>query len=136
MVDIVIAAASVIAGDSAQVKDGIAGETIAAGKVVSLDPATGRAFLADNNHATVALRKAKGVALNGASNGQPVAYASAGPVTVGAVVVPGTAYYLSDTPGGICPVADVGTGERSVLLGLATSASVIDLDIQDSGVAL
>ena len=45
------------------------------------------------------------------------------------------AYYLSDTPGGICPVADIGAGEYVCLIGLASSASVLALDIRYTGVS-
>ncbi len=77
-----------------------------------------------------------GIALNGASSGQPVAVLTKGPITLGAVLTGGVAVMASDTPGGLCPVADVGAGERSVLIGLPTNTSVLNVDIQDSGVAL
>jgi hypothetical protein len=51
-----------------------------------------------------------------------------GQVTIGATLVPGTDYYLSDTPGGICPIADVGVGEYVCRVGVALSATVLDLD--------
>lgn len=136
MADLTITAANVLAQAGAEQHDGIAGATIAQGKAVAIDPTTGKIVLADSNHATAALRRARGVALNAASDGQPIKWAGAGPVAIGATLTAGVAYYLSDTPGGICPVADVGSGENSVLLGLATSASVLDLDIQNSGVTL
>jgi hypothetical protein len=60
----------------------------------------------------------------------------AGDITIGATLTAGTAYYLSDTPGGICPVADVGTGESVCLLGLAKSTTFLALDIQVPGVTL
>lgn len=136
MSDLTITAASVLAGAGASIKHGIAGATITAGKALAQDPATGKYVLADSNSATASVRAAKAIALNGASDGQPVAVLTGGPVTIGATLTPGVAYYLSDTPGGICPVADVGSGEYSVLLGMATSASVLDVDPQASGVAL
>ena len=55
---------------------------------------------------------------------------------LGATLTAGVAFYLSDTPGGICPVADVGTGEYATVLGFATSTTVLNLKIQESGVAL
>lgn len=136
MADLAITAANVIPSSLARIKHATAGATITAGKPVTIDPDTSKVVLADSNHATAALRKSKGVALNNASDGQPVAYASEGPVTLGAVLTAGAAYYLSDTPGGICPAADVGSGERAVLLGMATSASVLAIAIQDSGVTV
>jgi hypothetical protein len=48
----------------------------------------------------------------------------------------GVAYYLSDTPGGICPVADLGTGEYPSIVGIATSTTVLNVNFQSSGVVL
>jgi hypothetical protein len=133
MTDISITAASVLPGTGAKTSDGTAGATITQGQVVAIDPATGKYVLCDTDHATAALRIAKGIALNGASNGQPIKVQTEGPITIGGTMTAGVAYYASNTAGGISPAADVAT-ERSVLLGIATSASVLDLDIQDSGV--
>jgi hypothetical protein len=136
MADLVITAATVVAGSAARrLPPGPAGEAVAAGKAVALHPTTKKWMLADSNSATAALRTADGIALNGAALDQPLVVAEAGPVTIGATLTPGVAYYLSDTPGGICPVGDVGSGEYVCLLGLATSSSVLDLDIQASGTA-
>lgn len=137
MVDIAITAANVVAGANARIERGTAGATIAAGQVVYLDSATtGKWQLADNNSATAAARVPHGVALNGAALNQPIAVQTEGDVTIGATLVAGTAYYLSDTPGGVCPLADLLAGEYVVLLGLAKSTSVLSLNIQNSGVAL
>ena len=136
MADLSIPAANVVAGSGAGVSHGTAGTEVAAGQVVYLASATDRWGLADSNSATAEVRAARGIALNGASDGQPLAVLTDGPVTIGATLTAGVAYYLSDTPGGICPVADIGTGEYSVFLGLATSTSVLDVSIKARGVAL
>lgn len=135
MADLVITATSVLAGADAYTRQGVAGAVLTAGQAVYLDSATGSYKLADSNGAA-ALRSPVGVALNGAATGQPVLIAMSGPVTIGAALTAGVAYYLSDTPGGICPVADVGSGEYSTVLGFATSTTVLNLKIQESGVAL
>lgn len=136
MADYAITPASVLPGSGASLRHVTAGATITAGKAVVLDPATGKWVLADSNHATAALRVPGGIALNGASDGQPLTVAAGGPVMLGAVLTAGVAVYLSDTPGGLCPVADVGSGERAVLVGMAESTSVLEVAVQDSGVAL
>lgn len=136
MADLVITAASVVAGAGTSNETGLAGEAITAGRAVYQDEVTRKFLLADSNSATAAARKAKGIALNGAALNQPLAILRSGDLTIGAVLTPGTAYYLSDTPGGICPVADVGAGEYVCLLGLAKSASILAVDIQFPGVAL
>lgn len=136
MADISITAANVAAGSGSSVDHGTAGATITAGQVVYKDDATGKYLLADSNSATAEARDPDGFALNSASTNQPLAVLKGGPLTIGGTLTAGVAYYLSDTPGGVCPVADVGSGEYSVLLGMATSTSVLDVDIQPSGVAL
>lgn len=139
MVDIALTPASVLKSTSARTETGTAGATITQGQVVYLDAATtGEWLLADNNAATAAARGSGkiGIALNGAADGQPLTVQLEGDITVNAVLTAGTAYYLSDTPGGICPLADLLTGEYVVLLGVAKSTTVLHLDIQYSGVAL
>lgn len=136
MVDITITPANVVAGSNAATAEGVAGATIAAGKAVAKDPTTKRLVLADSNHATPELRKPLGIALHAAETNQPLKYLTAGDITIGATVTAGVAYYMSDTPGGICPVADVGSGEYVSLIGLAKSTTVITVDIQHPGVAL
>ena len=76
-----------------------------------------------------------GVAVT-AGIGQPVRVLRSGPCTIGATLTAGVAYYLSDTAGGICPVADLSTGEYPCLVGIATSTTVLDVRFQYSGVSL
>lgn len=137
MTDLTITPASVIAGAGAVLENGTAGATITAGQAVYLDTATtGKYQLADCDSATAAARVARGIALNGASAGQPLQIAKSGPVTIGATLTPGVTYCLSATPGGVAPAADITTGDYPCILGLAASASVLNLDIQSAGVAL
>lgn len=138
MTDLSITPANVVAGSGATRETGTAGDTITAGKVVYKDTSTTppKFKLADSNSGTAAVRQPIGIALHGAADGQPLTILKAGPITIGASVTPGTDYYLSDTAGGICPRADVGSGEDVCLIGLATSATVIDVDIQNTGVTL
>lgn len=135
MADISITAANVVAGSNATKEQGTAGAAITAGQWVYRD-ANGKYQLADSNSGTALARTPRGVALHGAAANQPLMIAKAGDVTIGATLTAGVAYYLSDTPGGMCPVADVGAGEYSCILGIASSASVLKVDIQASGVAL
>jgi hypothetical protein len=57
-------------------------------------------------------------------------------VTVNAVLTKGSAYYLSETPGGIQPVADLTTGENVCQLGIAKSTTVLAVRIVAPGVAV
>lgn len=136
MADLTIVAANVVASSNASRDVGTAGETIAAGKALYLSSTTGKWMLADSNSATVEARKATAISLNGASLNQPVSVMKSGDVTIGATLVAGTAYYLSDTPGGICTIADVGTGEYVCLLGLAKSTTLLSVAIQFPNVSL
>jgi hypothetical protein len=135
MADLTITAASVSSGADANKESGTAGETITAGQAV-YKAASGKYMKADSNSATAAARQARGIALNGASLDQPLAIQKSGDITIGATLTAGTAYYLSDTPGGICPLADVGSGEYVCLIGLAKSASVLAIGIEFPNVAL
>lgn len=136
MADLTITAANVVSGAGAVRESGLAGETITAGQAVYLDTSARKYMKADSNSATAAARQARGIALHAASLNQPLAVQTSGDITIGATLTAGTAYYLSDTPGGICPLADVGSGEYVCLLGLAKSASVLAIDIQFPNVAL
>lgn len=136
MSDLSVTAASVVAGTGANIdRTANAGETITAGQAV-YKAASGKWMKADNNSATALARVPTGIALNGAALDQPLAVLKSGPITIGATLIAGVAYYLSGTPGGICPVADLTTGMYPTVLGLATSTTVLDVDIQSSGVAL
>lgn len=136
MADLTITAANVLAGDGANIAHGHAGATVTAGQPLYRDPTDSKMKLSDNNSATAAARKVKGIALNSASNDQPLAYLTEGPITIGGTLTAGVAYYLSDTPGGICVVSDLALGEYPVIIGIALSATVLDVQIQEAGVAL
>jgi hypothetical protein len=136
MADLTITAASVVAGSNAAVERGSFGEAVTAGQVVYRSSTTQKYMKADSNSVTVEARHGIGIALNGGALDQPAQVQKSGKITRGATLTPGTDYYLSDTPGGICPRADVGAGEYVCLLGLAESATVLDLDIQFPNVAL
>lgn len=136
MADLTITASAVLPGSNASISQGTAGETITAGKTVYLSASSKKWMLADSDSATAEARKAVGIALNGASLNQPVAVQTAGDITLGAVLTAGTAYYASDDAGGICPVADLASGDYVCLLGLAKSSSILTVDVQFPNVAL
>lgn len=136
MADLSITAANVIAGANSVVSNGVSGETIMAGKAVYLSSTTGKWMLADADSATAEARRVIGIALNGASANQPIAVQTGGDITVGPTLVAGTAYYLSDDPGGICPLADLATGDYICLIGHAKSASLLSIGVQFPNVAV
>lgn len=136
MADLSITAASVAPAGDVTIFSGIAGAAITAGQMLYLDSSTGTLKLADANSGTAAARSPCGMALNGAASGQTVGVARRGNVTAGATLTAGVGYYLSATPGGICPVADLSTGAYPTFLGFATSTTVLALNIIESGVSL
>lgn len=134
MADITITPGNVVTA-GAIVESGTAGAAITAGQVVYRDAATRKYLLADAD-GVAAAKAPRGIALNGGALNQPISVALSGPVTIGGALSPGAAYYASSNPGGIAPFADVGTGERAVLLGVATSATVLRISIIDTGATL
>lgn len=136
MADIAITAANVVASNTATIVRGTAGATITAGQWVYLDSTTGKYNLADTDSATAGVRAAIGVALNGAALNQPVAVCTAGAVTIGGAILAGVAYYLSGTPGSMCPVADVAAGDYPLIVGMGASTTVLNVGVVYPGVVL
>jgi hypothetical protein len=142
MADIVITATQVLPGSEsatpvgAQFEYGIAGVTVTAGQPVYLDSAAGTYKLADNNDTLAAVAVVRGIALHGAAAGQPLKIQTRGPVTLGAgsAMTAGLVYVLSATAGGIAPNADIASGNRVTILGVAESASVLRLTINATGI--
>ena len=137
MADLTITAASVVpVASTAQIERRyLAGATITAGQAVYLDTADNLLKLADAN-ASAATAVLLGVALHGASAGQPLAVITGGDYNPGATVAVGTVYRLSGTAGGIAPNADGVTGWYTSLIGVATTASNIRVAINNSAVAI
>lgn len=135
MTDLVITATSVVKGDNAIVESGYAAAAITAGQVVYKNSA-GKYDLADTDSATAAVRKPRGIALNGAAADQPVAVQRSGDITIGATIAAGVTYYLSGTAGGICPVADLASGDHTAIIGIGKSTTVLSLNIVAPDVAV
>jgi hypothetical protein len=133
MADLLITAASVLASANGVIARGTAGATITAGKTLYLDTADNRLKLADANGTTPA-NTVRGIALNGASDGQPVNYLTEDPnFSPGATLVPGTTYILSGTAGGIAPDSDAVSGWTKIVLGVAKTTSVMAMKITTGG---
>lgn len=142
MADLSITAGNVVAGSNASKELGVAGATITAGQVVYKDSADGKFKLADANSATVAARTAYGIALNGASDGQPLQVQTSGDITIGATVTVGNVYVLSGTPGGIGvgggpgPASDLVSGWYTNVIGVGQTSAILTLRIFTAGVAV
>lgn len=132
MADLTITASNVVPTNPAAGRVYTAGEAVTAGQVV-YQHTDDKAYKADTS--TAAKAAAKGITLNAAAAGQPVSVLESGPLAFGAILTAGQVYCVSDTAGGIRPVADNGSGDYVTVLGIATSTSVLNVDISQSGVA-
>lgn len=130
MADLTITASSVLASASAIVRSGTAGATITAGQPIYIDTADmNKLKLADAN-ASAATAVVAGIALHGASAGQPLKYVvEDASFTPGATLTVGQVYVLSATAGGIAPVADLTTGDRPAVLMVAETSSTAKMKI-------
>lgn len=129
MADITVTPANV-ATVSGTVRHGTAGGTITAGMAVRTS--SGELIAATDTSAANAA--VAGIALNGASDGQPVSYQDTGVIAIGGTVSVGKVYVLSAS-GGIAPVDDIAGTEFITIIGVGITTSQIKLSINASGVA-
>lgn len=134
MADLTITAANVAQSTNADTATGTAGASITAGQTLYIDTADGRLKLADANGTSLTATVA-GVALHAAASGQPITYQRAGSINLGATLVAGTIYVNSATAGGIAPAADLTTGWRTSIIGVATSTSILAMRLYNSDTA-
>lgn len=132
MADLSITNTAVIAASTATVEHKLAGATITAGQTVYLDESTDTYKLADADG--TGTTRTRGIALNGASSGQPLAIIKEGDLTMNAVLTAGVSYFQSPNPGGIGARAEVLTGDYVTSLGIAKSTTVLAVKIDYSGV--
>lgn len=132
MADLSITVASVALSSGAVCKDFPAGTTITAGMVVYLTNSNTwakagctSATLAGNNTRT-------GIALHAALSGQPLAVQETGVINLGAALTVGTLYCVSATAGNICPFADLASTNKINILGIATSASLLNMKYKEA----
>jgi hypothetical protein len=133
MADLSITATSVVKGSNALINsDYFAGETITAGQPLYLHT-DNKLYKAQNT--TTAKATCVGIALNGGAINQAITYQYGGTITIGATVAVGLWYTLSDTAGGLCPIADNGTADYVTTVFFADTASTGIIRIYASGVA-
>lgn len=134
MADVVVTAAEVLPGSDTTYFDGTAGATVTAGQTCYLDSATNTLKLADAN-ASSATGTVKGIAMHGASSGQPLRLAVGGSIDPGFTVTVNTIYVQSATAGGIAPAADLASGHYGCIVGWGITASSLKLIMNNSSVA-
>lgn len=134
MADLSITAANVVKGTGAVLDASkVAGETITAGQTVYLKASDNRWWKSQAD-ATSTEAAASGVALNGASAGQPLVVQTAGEITIGATVAVGGVYVVSATAGGIAPVADLASTNYLTVIGYGKTTAIIVMDVNPTGI--
>ena len=135
MADLSITAANVdnVETGNANTERGIAGATITAGQAVYRDASDSNQFkLADNDAAGT--DDVYGIALNSASDEQPLVVQRSGTIDMGGVVAVGTIYVLSSTAGGVAPSTDLVSTDYVTVIGVGVTATNIELSLLTSGV--
>ncbi len=133
MADISITASAVVPSSTAVIKRATAGATITAGQLIYLDTGdldsagVGKAKLTDCNSGTALVRVVDGIAVNGASAGQPVEYVTYDSALVVAAsgLTANQIWISSATAGGIAPSADLTTGWYLTAVAVVKSATTI-----------
>lgn len=117
-----------------QFRNVLYGGTIAAGIPVYLDTADNEHKATDANlSATTA--KAVGITMTpGVDAGYGIIATGGSIILVGTTMAVGTSYYSGPTAGEIIPHADLTTGDIVTLLGTASSATQLDLNITATGI--
>lgn len=133
MVDLTVTPANVKPEPGAQVKVGVAGETITAGMSLYLK-SDGKWWKAQaDGTAEEAGSAGVGCALNGASADQPIQVQFDGPYNPGATTVAGIVYVVSAAAGGIAPDADLVSTNKVTILGVGQASNKITLKAYASG---
>jgi len=140
MADATITPAEVRASSAASIHHGTFGATITAGTPMYKD--TDGTLKAGDADGTAAQADLEGIALNGGSAGQLGVYTDYDPQFDPGFAPSNSAagakgvYVLSDTAGGVKPVADLAEGDRPVILYVANDANTVFLKIVKSAGAL
>lgn len=114
-----------------------AGGTLTQGMALYFDTSTRTVKAADAD--AEASAECIGFAGHAAASGQPVAVQSkAGSrITVNSSLTKGVPYFLGiSTPGSICLYSDISTGDYVSFVGIAISATVLEIGILNSGVVI
>lgn len=136
MADIVVTPANVLKSAQGLTASGTAGDTITAGQPLYKDASDSNRLKPADSNASAETADVVGIALHGASAGQPIAYVYEDPAfTPGAALTVGEVYTTSGTAGGIAPVGDLLAGHRTAVLFVATTAALAVLKLVKGGAA-
>lgn len=133
MADYTVTAADVQQTASAQVVGATAGATITAGQAVYKDSTDSNKIKLADCEVDPAY-ECVGIALNGASDGQPIDYVVRDigftPGFSGAI---GDIVILSGTAGGLCPSTDLLAADYAVVIGVFTTTTTINMQCNTYG---
>lgn len=130
MADISVTAANVLSSATALTSSGVAGATITAGQTLYIDTANSNVLKLADANASALTATVAGIALHGASSGQPLKYVyEDSTFTHGATLTVGQTYVQSATAGGIAPVTDLVTGDYPSVLFIAKTSTTAVLRI-------
>lgn len=133
MADLSLTPGSVVSADgSAYLQTFTAGAAITAGQLVYVDAADGTVKLAYAT-STAAIAAIKGIAVDDAASGQPCIVKNAGDIDLGVTLTVGVIYILSANAGAIAPSTDLASSSYLSILGVATAADNLKLNIFNSG---
>ena len=109
------------------------GEAVTPGQVVYRSTADNKYYLADCDAAATANIAGIAITYAGADSYGYVFTANGRDIDLGTTMTSGEIYVVSDTSGSIMPYADLTTGQYLTILGFAKSASLLTLDINNTG---
>ena len=136
MADLVITVGNVLAASTAVVAIGVAAESLSAGQVIYKDATNSNKITRADANAGAATSAAVGITLHAALAGQPIQYIVSGGFNPGATVAVGTIYIVSSAAGGIAPSSDLASTWYTTILGIATTTTNINVQINSGGVAV
>ena len=112
-----------------------AGEAFAAGASVFIDTSNSNKMMKSDSNAS-GKKDSRGIALDPSTgDGDSVQVALSGSrINLGVTLGVGTIYMASETPGGIQPSADFGSGEDLILLGAGETAAIFAVHIWVPGI--
>lgn len=135
MVDITVTAANVHPYSDATRQLVQAGEAITPGQPVYLKSSDSKYYKCDSN-AGLEESGAAGIALGYAPAADDYfTMQTAGDIDLGATLTVGEIYVVSGTAGGIAPCGDLTTGWYTTILGIATTAAKLQMDIHKGQIA-
>lgn len=137
MAELAITQADVRPGSGYTAGNETAGEAIQAGDYLYKKSTDSKIYRAQCD-GTAEEADVIGAALHPTNANQPIVYQKVSgkvkTITIGGTLTVNTIYVLGNTPGKIKEYADLATGERIVIIGIASSAAVLDQSLfQNTG---